>query len=86
LKTRSAWWREDIVKHLLIEILHFAAGLVGTALIAWLAAWAVPNVRDDIWMVAYAAMLIVAYMAIRPLRLAWRAYRPTDGSPSRADG
>ena len=74
------------MKHLLIELLHLASGLVGAALIAWLAAWAVPNVRNEIWTVAYVAMLIVAYMAIRPLRLAWRAYRQVDQQPSRADG
>ena len=74
------------MKHLLIELLHFASGLVGAALIAWLASWAVPNVEDKIWTVAYAAMLIIAFMAIRPLRLAWRDYRQADQRPSRADG
>ena len=73
------------MKHLLIELLHFASGLVGAALIAWLAAWAVPNVEDKIWTVAYAAMLIVAYMAIRPLRLASRADLQADLRPSPAD-
>jgi uncharacterized membrane protein YccC len=72
-----------VVKHTLVELLHLAAGLVGAAMIAWLAAWAVPNVADEIWMVAWVAMLVVAFMAIRPLRLAWRA----DGhGSSRADG
>ena len=73
------------MKHLLLEILYFAAGLVGTALFAWLAAWAVPNVTNEIWTVAYVAMLIVAYMAIRPLRLASRAALRADPQPSRAD-
>ena len=73
------------MKHLLIELLHLASGLVGAALIAWLAAWAVPNVRNEIWTVAYVAMLIVAYMAIRPLRLASRADLQADPRPSRAD-
>jgi len=63
------------VKHTLVELLHLASGLVGAALIAWLAAWAVPNVEDTIWAVAYIAMLIVVFMAVRPLRLAWRADR-----------
>ncbi|MEP7006238.1 MAG: hypothetical protein ABI810_09660 [Sphingomonas bacterium] len=73
------------MKHFLIELFYLAAGLVGAAGIAWLAAWSVPNVRDTIWMVAYVAMLIVAFMAIRPLRLAWRADRQADRG-SRADG
>ena len=73
------------MKHLLIELLHFASGLVGAAAIAGLAAWSVPNVADKIWTVAYAAMLIVAYMAIRPLRLASRADLQADLRPSHAD-
>jgi hypothetical protein len=71
------------VKQTLVELLHLASGLLGAALIAWLAAWAVPNVEETIWAVAYVAMLIVAFMAVRPLRLAWRADR--QGTP-RADG
>ncbi len=71
------------MKQTLIELLHLASGLVGAAMIAWLAAWSVPNVAETIWAVAYVAMLIVAFMAVRPLRLAWRADR--QGTP-RADG
>jgi hypothetical protein len=70
------------VKQTLVELLHLASGLIGTALIARLAAWAVPNVAETIWLVAWVAMLVVAFMAIRPLRLAWRADRqgtPGDG-------
>ena len=74
------------MKHFLIELLYLGAGLVGAAAIAWLAAWSVPNVADKIWTVAYAAMLIIALMALRPLRLAGRAYRQADQRPSRADG
>ncbi len=71
------------MKQTLLELLHLTSGLVGTALIAWLAAWAVPNVAETIWMVAWVAMLMVAFMAVRPLRLAWRADR--QGAPG-ADG
>ena len=60
------------MKHIIYEVLHLAAGVVGTALIASLAAWAVPGAGKTIWEVAYAAMLIVAFMAIRPMRIAWR--------------
>ena len=74
------------MKHLLIELLYLASGLIGATTIAWLAAWAVPNVADTIWMVAYAAMLIIAFMAIRPLRLAARADQPADQRPPRTDG
>ena len=63
------------MKRTLVELLHLASGLVATALIASLSAWAVPNQEDTIWMVAVGAMVIVAFMAVRPLRLAWRADR-----------
>jgi hypothetical protein len=63
------------VKRTIIESLHLVAGLIGTALIASLSAWAVPNQEDTIWTVAVGAMVIVAFMAVRPLRLAWRADR-----------
>jgi len=63
------------VKRTLYELLHIAAGLVGTALLASGAAWGVPGARYDIWLVAYIAMAVVALMGVRPLRLAWRADR-----------
>ena len=68
------------MKQTLLELLHLASGLVGTALIAWLAAWAVPNVEETIWLVAWVAMLMVVFMAVRPLRLAWRADRQGTSS------
>lgn len=61
------------VKRTLIELLHIVAGVFGTGVIASLAAWAVPLVGETIWYVAYGAMLIVIFMGVRPLRLAWRA-------------
>ena len=61
------------MKRTIIELLHLVAGLAGTALIAALSVWAVPNQEETIWTVAVGAMLIVAFMAVRPLRLAWRA-------------
>jgi hypothetical protein len=61
------------VKNTLTELLHIIAGVFGTAVIASLAAWAVPRAGETIWEVAYAAALIVIFMGVRPLRLAWRA-------------
>ena len=61
------------MKRTIIELLHLVAGLIGTALIASASAWSVPNQAETIWTVAFGAMLIVAFMAVRPLRLAWRA-------------
>ena len=72
------------VKRTIIELLHLVAGLVGTAVIASLSAWAVPNEEDTIWAVAFGALLIVAFMGVRPLRLAWRADSATR--KPRADG
>ena len=70
----------------LYELLHIAAGVVGTALIAWVAAWAVPMAQSDIWLVAYVAMGIVVFMGVRPLRLAWRADQAAKTGQPRADG
>jgi hypothetical protein len=75
------------VKRTITELLHIAAGVVGTALIASAAAWGVPNAGETIWRVAYGAMLVVAFMGVRPLRLAWRFDRQRGGgNASRADG
>jgi type IV secretory pathway TrbD component len=72
----------------LIELLHIAAGLAATALIASLAVWAVPAAGRTIWWVAYASMVVVAFMGVRPLRLAWakdRADARKRGAPPAAD-
>jgi hypothetical protein len=47
------------------------AGIVATALIASLAVWAVPAAGRTIWWVAYLSMLVVVFMGVRPLRVAW---------------
>lgn len=59
----------------LIELLHIVAGMVMTALFAWLASWAVPLATGDIWATAWFAMLVVAFLGIRPMRLAMAADR-----------
>ncbi|MES1973527.1 MAG: hypothetical protein V4472_13805 [Pseudomonadota bacterium] len=74
------------MKRTLTELLHLAAGLVGTALVAWAASWGVPYLSRTIWGVAYGAMVIVAFMAVRPLRLAWRADQEARNARSRTDG
>jgi len=74
------------VKRTLYELLHIAAGVVGTALLASGAAWGVPMARDDIWLVAYVAMVLVALMGVRPLRLAWRADQEAKRRQPRAHG
>ncbi|MEO7170554.1 MAG: hypothetical protein ABIY39_09295 [Sphingomonas sp.] len=71
------------MKRTLFELLHIAAGLVGTALLASAAAWGVPRSAGAIWDVAYVVMAVVAFMGIRPLRLAWRADQEAKtGQPS----
>ncbi|MEO9132677.1 MAG: hypothetical protein ABI240_15935 [Sphingomonas sp.] len=73
------------MKQKILELLHLFSGLVGTVVVAWLAAWAVPNVKDTIWIVAWVSMLMVVFMAVRPLRLAWRVDQ--QGTPLQmADG
>ena len=74
------------MKRTLYELLHIAAGLVGTALIASAAAWGVPYLMETIWGVAYVAMGIVAFMGVRPLRLAWRADQEARIGRQRVDG
>ena len=59
----------------LIEVLHIAIGLTAAMLIAALAAWSYPLAKQDIWWVAYAAMLAVAIMGIGPIRRAYAADR-----------
>lgn len=64
----------------LVELLHIAAGVVATGVIASLAAWSVPDARNSIWWVAWIAAVVVIYMGLRPLRGAWEQDRAT-GSP-----
>ena len=74
------------MKRTLYELLHIAAGIIGTAVIASVAAWGVPISTRAIWDVAYVAMAVVAFMGIRPLRLAWRADREAGTGRQHADG
>ena len=74
------------MKRTLYELLHIAAGLIGTALIAWVAAWSVPYATQSIWQVAIVAMVVVAFMGVRPLRLAWRADQAAKHGQPRANG
>ena len=74
------------MKRTLYELLHIVVGVVGTTLLASLAAWGVPRSAGAIWDVAYVAMVVVAFMGIRPLRLAWRADREAKHSQPRANG
>jgi heme A synthase len=57
----------------LIEVIHITLGLIAAVLIAWYAAWSYPLAKQDIWWVAYAAMLAVMVMGIGPLRRAYAA-------------
>lgn len=66
----------------LIEVLHIVVGLFAAMLIAALAAWSYPLAKQDIWWVAYAAMLAVAVMGIGPIR---RAYAADKAKLSRED-
>lgn len=61
----------------LIEVLHIVVGLLAAMLIAALAAWSYPLARQDIWWVAYAAMIAVAVMGVGPIRRAYAADRET---------
>ncbi len=54
----------------LIELLHILAGIFAAILIASLAAWSYPLAKQDIWWVAYAAMVALVVMGIGPIRRA----------------
>ncbi|WP_333573028.1 hypothetical protein [Sphingomonas sp.] len=55
----------------LIEVLHIIAGLLAAMVIASLAAWSYRRATNDIWLVAYVAMVAVVVMGIGPLRRAY---------------
>jgi type IV secretory pathway TrbD component len=59
----------------LIEVLHIIAGLIAAVVIASLAAWSYRRATNDIWLVAYVAMVAVVAMGIGPLRRAYAADR-----------
>ncbi|MEN2785027.1 hypothetical protein ACFOKI_14650 [Sphingomonas qilianensis] len=61
----------------LVELLHLVGGLLATWLLAWLAAWSVPNARGSIVLVAWIVAGVVVLMGVRPLRRAWA----TDHAP-----
>ncbi|MEG3085932.1 hypothetical protein [Sphingomonas sp. PB4P5] len=66
----------------LVELLHLAVGILATLLLSSLAAWSVPNARDSITIVAWAAAGVIVVMTIRPLRRAWardRGRAPISG-------
>ena len=64
-----------IGRRTLIELLHIAAGLLGAAVIAYGAVWALPHAASPIWEVALGMMAVIVLMGLPPLRLAWRADR-----------
>lgn len=61
----------------LIEVLHIIAGLLAAVVIASLAAWSYRRATNDIWLVAYVAMVAVVAMGIGPLRRAYALDRQT---------
>jgi type IV secretory pathway TrbD component len=72
----------------LIEVLHIVAGLIAAVVIASLAAWSYRRATDDIWLVAYVAMVAVVLMGIGPLRRAYaqdRAHLDRKPEPNADD-
>lgn len=67
----------------LVELLHIAAGVMATALVVAIAAWAYPLGRDAIHNVGWVAGVAVVLLGIKPLTRAWaldrkRAVRRDD--------
>jgi hypothetical protein len=69
----------------LIEVLHIVVGLFAAMLIAALAAWSYPLARQDIWWVAFAAMIAVVVMGLGPIRRAYLADREAFESADDSD-
>ena len=69
----------------LIEVLHIVVGLFAAMLIAALAAWSYPLAKQDIWWVAYAAMIAVVVMGLGPIRRAYAADREAFESADDSD-
>jgi hypothetical protein len=53
-----------------IEVLHLAAGLAATVVVAAICAWSYPRATLTIWVVAAVAGVIVALMGVRPIQRA----------------
>ena len=64
-----------IGRRTLAEMLHIVIGLAGAAVIAWGAAWSLPQAAGTIWAVIAGVMLVMLLMGLSPLRLAWLADR-----------
>lgn len=61
------------MRRTIIELMHLLVAIVGTLAIGAVCAHAVPQAFDDIWLVTAGVTVIVIFMGVRPLRLAWRA-------------
>jgi hypothetical protein len=57
----------------LIELLHIVLGVLATLVLAWLAAWSVPNARGSIVLVAWIVAAVVMLTGVRRLLRAWAA-------------
>ncbi len=68
------------MKRTTIEALHLLLGVAGALGIGALCAYAVPQVREEIWTVTAGVVVAVIFMGIRPLRLAMRADRDAVNS------
>jgi hypothetical protein len=66
------------VKRTIIELMHLLVAIAGTLAIGAVCAHAVPQAYDDIWLVTAGVTVIVIFMGVRPLRLAWRADHAAD--------
>ncbi|MFM9829060.1 MAG: hypothetical protein ACKVOB_10030 [Sphingomonas sp.] len=60
------------MRHILVELMHIAAGVIVALVMAKGAAWAVPLAAREIWIIAYVSVAFIGGMGLKPLAEAWR--------------
>jgi len=74
------------MRRTIVELIFLAIGLGVAAVIASLAAWAVPGIGRTIWMIAYVVMAIDVLLRIMPIRRAWLRDRAARHGVPHGDG
>lgn len=60
------------VGRLILEVLYTVLSIAGAYGVGWAASWAYPVGRDNIWLITWISVAIVALMGVRPVMRAAR--------------